>query len=961
MTRRLSTTVLASVLVLVLCACDNVGRAFDRGGGGGGGGGNVTATLVGPPAVGGIFFDGRPKVRSAFPTGSGWAPTAPVVVIFNESINQALATPAQGSAQVFCRLTGTTARLPVAYNFLLGGTVLLMRPVPEWPAPPQGAALEVEIVVDPELRDIDGIRLASSGDPVVVGKFTPDADVSAAPNGRIVTTIPEDAGRDQTREVPLYLIFDRPPTAGIVTTSNFRVTDGTGTAILGAVSTPIVDASIADTRITRFDPSVRLPADSEVRITVDDTITFANGGRLDFLGRSPFSKFRTLPFASADAVRLGNAQPGFANKINRNVLPAAMIDVSLPSTSVMGDELVVRLYGLDIKTTPTDDINFVESKQLVPADGTTMVTVSFADKLGTVVEPRFGDGPATFAVRVRRGTRTTGWVLADSASDPAIDIGLPTLTTAGPPAITGRSLDLLTDQEFVAFYGVANERISSAMVTMRGTSQMNFGATTGGRFMLRPIGLGRTSVPTDYTLTLTDASGNESQPIVGTVTQRGFVSGVLAGTLTVEVFDEATLQAIAGATVLIEPGLPQKPAVGREMATAGADGRAMFAGLAAPTYTVTVIAPGHHVKTLLTAAQSFVSLGLRPLAKPTATLQGAVLFQAAAGVTARVGCNAFDDPYTIGIVPSAQLVLPPTPIRPNRLLVLTGFAGAFDGAGNGGFTTSICSMCGTNGVQATPALGAVAPDESTTQALSIQNPALGSTVTTPRYSRDFAASTGLGAIDGAPTVRVAMSMLGISGTTLFGSGTPTAAGSMTAFDVMASYSLVNTLTLTPMSPVLWVSLEARDASGNLARHRSIVADFATGTTLGTWPTPGIPTITPPGGPFTGAPSITYADRLDRAAIPGGIAVTELTLTDSAGRSWSVLRQDLDGAVGATTWQVPDLVGTGLVGLATGTWKVRATEHLAFSVTATPGDFFLEELRRASVTLGRTAEVDFVVN
>src|SRR5688572_27070970 len=141
----------AALALLGLAACDNVGRAFDRGGGGGGGG---VATSIAAPSVGGTFFDGRPKVRHAFPTGAGWAGTAPVVVVFNESVNEALAVPAQGEALVFCRVAGTTQRLPTAYNFLQGGSVLLLRPVPEWPrASQQAPAPGTEVVVDPELRD----------------------------------------------------------------------------------------------------------------------------------------------------------------------------------------------------------------------------------------------------------------------------------------------------------------------------------------------------------------------------------------------------------------------------------------------------------------------------------------------------------------------------------------------------------------------------------------------------------------------------------------------------------------------------------------------------------------------------------------------------------------------------------------------------------------------------------------
>src|SRR5690606_15384096 len=191
-------------------------------------------------------------------------------------------------------------------------------------------------------------------------------------------------------------------------------------------------------------------------------------------------------------------------------------------------------------------------------------------------------------------------------------------------------------------------------------------------------------------------------------------------------------------------------------------------------------------------------------------------------------------------------------------------------------------------------------------------------------------------------------------------GTATMTGGPTSFDVVSSYSLVHVTTLAPLSPVLWIALEARDAQGNLARHRAIVADQTIGTPLGSWPTPGIPTVTPPGGPVTGSPTVTFEDRLVAAVIPGGFAVAEVVAIDPNGRTWSVLREDRDGPVGSTTWQLPDLSGTGAVGLAPGTWQVRAQAHLAFSVTATPGDFLLEELRRGQVTFARSAAVDFVV-
>src|SRR5204863_39703 len=83
-----------------------------------------------------------------------------------------------------------------------------------------------------------------------------------------------------------------------------------------------------------------------------------------------------------------------------------------------------------------------------------------------------------------------------------------------------------------------------------------------------------------------------------------------------------------------------------------------------------------------------------------------------------------------------------------------------------------------------------------------------------------------------------------------------------------------------------------------------------------------PTITLPGGPSTGPPLVTFADRLDRATLPFGLAIGELIATDGTGRKWRVIYEDGDGQGGTRTVQFPAL-GTSLTGLATGTWQIHA--------------------------------------
>ena len=52
----------------------------------------------------GIVVDGRPKVRDVFPKGNGWPGTVPIVVSFNETINESTVSPSGGgSPNLFIR------------------------------------------------------------------------------------------------------------------------------------------------------------------------------------------------------------------------------------------------------------------------------------------------------------------------------------------------------------------------------------------------------------------------------------------------------------------------------------------------------------------------------------------------------------------------------------------------------------------------------------------------------------------------------------------------------------------------------------------------------------------------------------------------------------------------------------------------------------------------------------------
>ena len=169
--------------------------------------------------------------------------------------------------------------------------------------------------------------------------------------------------------------------------------------------------------------------------------------------------------------------------------------------------------------------------------------------------------------------------------------------------------------------------------------------------------------------------------------------------------------------------------------------------------------------------------------------------------------------------------------------------------------------------------------------------------------------------------------------------------------------------LAPYTPVAFVSTQATDTLGNVARNQALL-DLSLPAPVELSSGPGIPVITG-GGPFTGSPPVTYMDRLDPGAVAAGLgfAITEITATDNGGngRAWSLMIEDTNPAVGSTAIQFPDLSGIGVPGLATGVWSIRAEDYLYLSTTFGVGDFLPEERFRQQATYARAQSVSFVVN
>jgi hypothetical protein len=951
---------LAAALLLALSGCtNNVAGAFRRGGDGGGGG-DGDATNVQAVTPGATVVDGRPRVRGAFPKGAGWPQSVPIVVVFNESVNEDSVAPAAnsgGQPNVFVRATGTTQALPATFDFLLGGTAVLIRPLQPLPSANEAS---YEVVVLPDARDLDGVRFGGDAEGTIVATFTPDQDTGEV-DGRIVTVLPENARSDQQRETPVYVVFDKPAVAASLTSSSLQVRPAGATPLGGQLSFPLNAAQVADTRVVRFTAAALLPGDATLEVVVTNAIRFGEEGVLEFNNRTPFSTFRTLGASSPLGVAVGNPSPGFPDKVNRNNVQTLQLDVALDASAAAGDDVVARLYGLDPRTRAQADVNFVERGVTLATGGAQTATISFADALGTVAAPRFADGAITLGAQLRRGTRQTGFTVSSSANAPRLDVTPPTLATAGPPAGPAAG-DLVTDQEYVVFHGTASEQVAAGTFTLGSASEPLFAGQGGGRFAFRPVLLGRLTAPVDYSVALVDAAGNAGTAVAtGRVFQRGSVTGALAGTLTVEAYDEATLQPVAGATIHVEPGLPTKPPTGRQSAAADAAGRATFTGLGAGSWTITVVHANYGLRTLLACSSAFASLPLRPNAAATATISGTANFVPTPNTRVLVGHNLFDDPAVESVVTgtTTPTAIPTFNVRPGRLGVIGAYAGVFEPTSVSTYSSFALTLAGTNGVTPTPPLAPLAPGQNVSQTLALV-PAAGTSVNLAgTYDVDVALAAGLDSANliGRPTARVVGSLRGVPGMALLGvgfAGAPTG----TVHAINATYALSPVVSLAGFAPVLWVSTEARDTSGNVSRQRRLILDPALGTTFPTVELPGVPTIAAPGGASVGAPAVTWEDRLNAALLIGGFGFQELIVTGPGQRRWSILRQDLDGATGSVTVQLPDQLGP--AGLAAGDWVVRAENHLLFSFTFANGDYVLEELRRQQVAWSRAAPKTFVV-
>lgn len=951
---------LPSVLLLLLAGgCDNVGRIWDRDVDPPGSPTTPVVSTIQVVPVGGDVRTGRPKVRAAYPKDGGWPTVVPVVVEFSESVNEASILPSTANGtdgRIVLRARGTTTVIPCQYSFLAQGRLLVMRPITELPN--QGTPT-YEVVLRSDARDCDGLRFEAGDGGEVLTSFQVNQATSFT-DGRILALYPRDNSKEFAREGEVVVVFDRPANVGTLVAANLQVRPEGGAPLAGALTTPLATVGVADGRVATFRPSALLGAQVRHELVVTADIKFGSEGKLDFRGRTPFARFTTVAPAPPQRVELANPAVGFAGKINRGNAETVRLRVRTPVDTQVGDVVRARIYGGDARTTGLGDLMFVERTAAATLAGANDVDIDFAGAVGTLARPSLDEGSLTFAAQMQRSGATSGFVHHDAGDEPRFDITPPTIVRVGPPG-SASGTDFWTDLEFPALFGTASERLAQATLADGvNPPKALFASDDSGRFLMAPLPLGRLTAPRSYSLELVDRAGNLAvSPVTGAIHQRGVITGALAGTLVVEAYDQATLQPLGGAVVVVDPGVPQVPAAGQRESTTDASGRVVFSGTSAPSHTVTVLRAGYDLATIYDTAAAFVSVPLRPAANATATLRGTAAFPPGPGATAVVGTTAAASRSNLGVrtANSAPNTIPATAVVPNRPQLVTAFAGAIEPVASPFFASHGCQLLGAALATPTPPPAPAAGGAETNLTI-VMVPSTNQLSAPQSYTEDFTLATGLdtGSLIGAPRVRMTASLHGFEGQALVGLGNATPSAG--AFAVQASYSLPIVAGLAAFEPNLWSVVEAEDAAGRISRRKLLILLGSPFTFPGQ--VAAIPTITAPGGPATAAPAVAFADVFD-GTIAGSFANVDLTAVDGNGRRWVVHASDRDAAGGTDTVQFPDLSGVSAVGLASGAWTLVAEARVWFTLSgATADDWLLTERVRRESAYARSAPVTVTV-
>ncbi|MCI0586662.1 MAG: Ig-like domain-containing protein [Planctomycetes bacterium] len=901
--------------LLASCGDSTVGSIFDPGDGGNGGPGNGGGTTTAPPIEGGLIVTGDPDLEFVSPDqSSNVSVETPIAALFTETIDASGVTLAnfQVRPQGGVPVTGTL--------FFFAGNRLVVFV----PTAPLAQNTTFEVVLGTGIEDLEGKEVPV---PVggVVATFATELTSSTNAIPSVVAVFPPPDATNVPRTTDIVAVFSEPVNTSTVWPAGLVPT------LPGPPVTPVptLPNFFAGNRIAVLHllaPLPIAPTGALVALTFFPTI------QNDDFSPSPLcpgptpclvSPFRVTTFDAPLAVRTASTPPDVVNRAN---LAAVPFEVDVGTGSLASDQVHLLVHEASVG----EGLEFTEPGAV--GVGTVAVSGDLEDTASPLA-PILDDGTLVVGAYVRRGSQNSVIVLGADARQ---DTVAPSIVRLGPPDQSSLST-FATDLRRPRVLGTATEPLASVVVNgpagalppLPGDPTITNGtffispAVDLGPILAGPLPAGGDLLP--LSLDVTDLAGNATNGVGGAILARGFTGEVPAaqpaGTVLVAVYDEASLQGLTGARVFLEPGLSQNPPSGVLEATVFSSGVYAFAGVPAGPNTVTAIAPGFDLATVVGTSATFLSIGLSPQGSPgaEALLAGSVSGNTP-GVGIRFASNVLPDRASFGTFdfdPVTPNAIPPTAIRAGRPQVLSAFATSLPP------TTTFFNF--TIGPFLPP------PDAGDSSFVPLVFPIPPSLTPSPvddplpiqpPQTVDLSGASGLDVANlvASPSVLVNGESRGFPGTVAVGLGFTSPAGPST-FTAFADAAPSGAL-LVPLAEG-HLAVQAQDDSGAVSEARVPLLSLT-----GTVALPPVPTLTSPAppGPFPPSLSFAFADTL------AGSGAYAARIVDSATtpRTWRFLVPD--GAGASVTVQVPVLAlfpNGGVAGLATGptaTWTFTVDAH-----------------------------------
>ncbi len=951
-------------LVWLGSGCDNPACVYGPDGCGAGANGGLLAAPATVPANHQWIESGAPTIAARIPASNATPlhPDSPVALVFSESMSSSSLTNSVRLQEVGSG--GFGAPVAIASVLVSEGRVLVVLPT---------QALSLGVTYELVWND-NAVPVDLQGQALVIpeGRIAGTFSVAAtAPTTvRLLGTFPADLALNQSGVGEFLALFDRRLNPGTITPTSFDIKvaglNPTFDPLPTALSITVAGNSVSDTRGYRWrsldgsgEPSplgAGLQFDCSLS-PVGHKISATDATQLVPI-HSRFTVAAISPPLSAAIVSMPTDAFGIDNLSGLATLDI-QIDLAAAQT---GDRLGIFLFGNSVGTSPQR----VALLREVPLTGPALVLhigEAEIDLLSDQGLGRLADGNIDLAFRLQRGTATTPVRLLDAdllisgVQSTLLDLTRPVLSGLGS---TGNSTTVFrSDLSDFALVGRATERIRSVEVSTtlgnNGVLTPVVGSSTSGLFVAAPVLLGTLTAaqrPLPFTAQIYDNALNSALvSIAGDFTQFG-ASGPgapLPGpSITVEVFNSATLAPLGGALVMIHEDLGGGSILPIDSGLTGPDGKVtLTAGFVGETF-VTVDMLNFDLFTFEDVPTDRLSVPLTPQSTPPATVAGFassksstfstfsrfvvdsrrfgefeplinVLTCAQNGQTQSFDCAFGPSPIQanrLGVASMFAVEPPPTELNYNSATFLRAFQIGIPVASVGGGSVSSVSLSATTLLSDST----VALEER-----AIDGPAL-------ILDLNSTAGLALGMLSGAPRVLVEARVRGVPGSAAVGLGVAFDMGS-NSWRVRSAYpGAVDGIQETPqdalgrlvqsgaLDPDLFLSCEVRDSFGGRAGRRPRLSQL--GATLEPVSVPLI--LSPLPGGSTGGPSfnLTFANAIPNSA--GTPGMYRATLTAGApGRRWQLWRQDLGDVSGPTrTIVVPDLTSLGGTALPNGVLSAR---------------------------------------